>query len=280
MANHNGYTATSHVPIQFSPIHWCPALPVRMGHHGKTTVPSGHRSNHFVSHDRLQHILRGKPGEAIHGRKTNHFLLRDLWLYGQSLSKVPVFGGFVWLESLTNGRSLISCRNPYLDCIVDLRWKYPCSLSNCESILLFCIGIHWQPAMMGWKWAVNLATKGPKASVIFASWMRRKFKCVKCQDPSLESCSYCLKDFPQQVMWIRILSARSWCIRQTPTHQHHQNPVVNPITKPPGIVVFRFFPCIPMKSPWDPPHKLKMDSFDCWWLKIPWKSHEIPVVDV
>ena len=42
-----------------------PALPVRMGHHGKTTVPSGHRSHHFVSHDRLQHILgkpaRGKP---------------------------------------------------------------------------------------------------------------------------------------------------------------------------------------------------------------------------
>jgi hypothetical protein len=38
-------------------------------------------------------------------------------------------------------------------------------------------------------------------------------------------------------------------IRQTPTHQHHQNPVVNPITKPPGIVVFLFFPCIPMKSP-------------------------------
>lgn len=144
---------------------------------------------------------QGKPSMV---EKRTIFVERCMALWPKSIQSPGLGGicnGFVWLESLTNGRSLISCRNPYLYCIVDLRWNYPCSLSNCESILLFCIGIHWQPVTMGWKWAVNLATKGPKASVIFASWM-----CVKCQGPSLESCSYCLKDFPQQVMRIRILS--------------------------------------------------------------------------
>jgi hypothetical protein len=37
-------------------------------------------------------------------------------------------------------------------------------------------------------------------------------------------------------------------IRQTPTHQHHQNPVVNPITKPP-VSWFFFFPMYPHEIP-------------------------------
>lgn len=219
--------ATSHVPIQFSPIDWCqihltqPSQPSSSGPDGASWEDHGPKRTSFpplrIPRSPSTHPAgkaRGSP-PLVHGRKTDHFLLGDLWLYGQSLSKVPVLGGFVWLESLTTGRSWIFRRNPYLYCIVDLRWKYPCSLSNCESMLLFCIGIHWQPVMMGWKWAVNLATKGPKASVIFASWMLRKFN-VKA--PPWKSCSYWLKDFPQEVMRIRILSARSWCIYPSNTN--------------------------------------------------------------